>query len=444
MAGNTTPGRRGRIDWGVPSPAWLAYGATALGLLVGFLIKNQCVVHAWVDNFQYRRLCYNDIQPLWAPRGIRDGLVPYRDVQLEYPVLSGLFMDLAGRLLRVITRSPSDGSYFVLSAALLAPLGFVVTGLLRPVVPARRLMIWAVGTPIVLYGFMNWDLLVVAAATWGLTAFGRKRDGWSGIALAAGASAKLYPLFFVPALVLQRLAARDRRGAYRLVGGFAVAYLLINLPWVIVSNGSPHASFGFALAHPDVPLREAGANGWLGIWLFHARRLVDYDTVWYWVAHHGQATVKSFNWGAGYQKFVSLTGIGLFGLGAGWLLWQGWRRRVGEAYPVVAICLGILCVFLLTSKFYSPQYALWLASLMAVVGVPWLKVGAFLAADLAVFVSRFNFYIVSQTPKSNWMTAFELSVWLRAGALMAIIAWVAFSCPPEIFSRQAKVFSQPG
>jgi len=291
---------------------------------------------------------------------------------------------------------------------------------------------------------MNWDRLVVAAATWGLAAFGRKRYGWAGIALAAGASAKLYPAFFIPALVLRLWSAGGRRSAYRLIAAFVGAYLLVNLPWFIVSNGSPHAPPGFALTHPDVPLRQAGTNGWLGVWLFHARRLVDYDTVWFWIAHRGQAAMGGVNWGAAYQKFVALVGLALFGAASSWLLAQGWRRRQGDAYPALAVSLGILCAFLVTSKFYSPQYALWLAPLMAMVAVPWIKIGAFLAADLAVFVSRFNFYIVSQAPKSNWMTAFEVSVWLRAGSLIAIILWVAFSCPPEIFSRPPEVFSQPG
>ena len=432
MSGGQSP--KTGVDWAAPSPAWLAFGATALALLAGFLIKNQCVVHAWADNFQYRRLCYNDIQPLWAPRGIRDGLLPFRDVPLEYPVLTGVFMDLAGRLLRVLSGAPSDRSYFVLSAALLAPFGFLVTGLLRPLVPARRLMIWAVGTPIVLYGFMNWDLLAVAAATWGLVAFRRSRNGWAGVAMAVGASAKLYPVFVMLALVLHRLARRDPKAILRLVAGFAGAYVLINLPWLIISSGAPHAPAGFALTHPDVPLRSAGANGWLGVWLFHARRLIDYDTLWFWIAKHGQGAIKGVNWGEAYQKFVSLASLAMFGSGSLWLLWQGWRRRAG-GYPVAGVGLGILSVFLLTSKFYSPQYALWLAPLLALAAVPWPRIGAFLAADLAVFVSRFNFYIVSAAPASKWMTAFEVSVWLRAGALVAIVVWAALNCPPEAWDR---------
>src|SRR6266540_2734201 len=148
---------------GGPAPLGLAIFAALTGLLAAFLLKNQCATHAWADNFQYRHLCYNDIQPLFHVRGVDHALVPYRDIQVEYPVLIGSFMYVVGRLLSLLVHlgvgwtSYNDPGYFQLSALLLAPFSLAVTLLLRPRVTAGRLMIWAVGTPTILYSFLNWD-----------------------------------------------------------------------------------------------------------------------------------------------------------------------------------------------------------------------------------------------------------------------------------------------
>lgn len=392
---------------------------TAAGLLAGFLVKYQCVIHPWADFFQYRRLCYSDIQALWSARGIKDGLVPYRDVQLEYPVLTGMFMDLSGRLLRVLGKAgiaqPSHSSYFVISAFLLAPFAFLVTALLRPFVPARRLVIWAAGTPLVLYGFMNWDLPAAAAATWCITAFLRKRYGSSGAAAAVGASAKLYPLFFLPALALALFSSKQIKPAGRLLAAFLGTAALINVPWILASNGAPHRLAGVS---PEVQLRTAGANGWLGIWLFHARRGAEFDTVWFWLGQHGRPFTSLRS-----EPFISTGTLALFALLCALVLWSAWRRQASRGgFLVIQVCLGILCAFLVTSKVYSPQYGLWIAPLLALVEVPWPGVFCFLAADLVVFVSRFFFYTTGPNVSSGWAAGFQAGVWVRA-AVLAVLFW---------------------
>src|SRR5918992_3445712 len=102
-----------------------AMAATAVGLTIGYLIKHQCAVNPWADNFQYTHYCYNEIQALFGVRGIGEGLIPYVDTRFEYPALTGTFMDLAGRVLRLLVRigvisSNSDAGYLFVSSALLA------------------------------------------------------------------------------------------------------------------------------------------------------------------------------------------------------------------------------------------------------------------------------------------------------------------------------------
>ncbi|MDQ4149220.1 MAG: glycosyltransferase 87 family protein, partial [Actinomycetota bacterium] len=299
---------------GEPASLGVALAWTFAGLGIGFLIKGQCAIYPWVDKFEYRHLCYNDIQPLFGVRGISRGLVPYRDVLVEYPVLTGTFMDLTGRLLRVLVRlglvsAPSDGAYFALTAILLTPFALAVTLILRPHVTRQRLLVWAVGTPLILYAFHNWDLIAVAAAVWGLAALERRRTATAGAAWALGASAKLFPAFFMPGALLDSWAKRERRDVVRLAAGFLVLYLAVNVPWIVASHGVPETGGLSSDKLAGVSVREPGTNGWMEVWFFHAERYPDFGTVWYWLAKYGRKAYPASFWEPGqpgYRDFVSL------------------------------------------------------------------------------------------------------------------------------------------
>jgi uncharacterized membrane protein len=389
------------------APIWLALVATGLGLVLGFLLKWPCTRHPW-DGFQYRRLCYNDIQPLFHIRGISRGVVPYggdqlgTELQVEYPVLTGMFMDVTGRVLRGLERlgvaQNSDPDYFVVSALLLAPFAFVVTLKLRRSVTAGRLLLWAIGPPLVLYAFHNWDLLAVAGGAWGLVEAERRRGLSAGAGLGIGASAKLYPAFLLPGAVLDAWSERDRSRALRLTIGFALSALLINVPWMIRSF-----------------------SGWLAVWKFHSRRYPDFGTVWHWIGHHGGSLIPGSDV---YRDFVSVASLVLFAGGSVFFLLKSWRRRsdVGR-FQVAAAGLGILCVFLLVSKVHSPQYALWIVPFLVMLDVPRPIVIFYIAADVAVYVSGFYWFTVFDAPAPAWKGIFEGAVLARATALGGLAWW---------------------
>ncbi|MGQ0678963.1 MAG: glycosyltransferase 87 family protein [Actinomycetota bacterium] len=414
------------------APATLpwAIGLTVAGLLVGLAIKSQCAFNSWADNFQYTRFCYNEIQALFVARGIDRGLVPYIDTRFEYPVLTGVFMDLAGRVLRALVgwrviQSHSDAGYLFVSAAMLAPFALAVTVLLRPRVPKARLALWAAGPPTIIYVFHNWDVLAVAGAVWALVSLERGRSKLAGAALAAGASAKLFPIFFLPAFVLDRLRARTIReapGARRVILSFLAAYAAINVPWIILSGRPPRLLDPAALG---IDLRQPGTNGWLQTWLFHADRYPDYWTAWYWVAKYGRMVAPGSWWEVGftgYRDFVNLASLVLFGLLCLGVLWKGWQRRTEPAgYPVAVVALGLVVAFLLTSKVYSPQYALWVVPMLVMLNIPWRLVAGWVAAEGAVLVCGFYWFTVFDQPASAWMGALEASVWVRAVVLVLLL-----------------------
>ena len=115
-----------------------------------------------------RDVCYSDIQKLWLGRDIDLHVFPYltgsitpegelRGGTVEYPVLSGLLMWVAA------VPAHTDGEFLAWSALLMAPFG-LVTGWLLGRLARWRALLWALGPPLVLYAFHNWDLPVVACA----------------------------------------------------------------------------------------------------------------------------------------------------------------------------------------------------------------------------------------------------------------------------------------
>lgn len=79
--------------------ALVAIGMFALGMVQ----KLPCYNGGWFfgATSQYTHACYSDIPHLYAGRGFADGLIPYFDrlpgdmEYLEYPVLTGVFMEVA-------------------------------------------------------------------------------------------------------------------------------------------------------------------------------------------------------------------------------------------------------------------------------------------------------------------------------------------------------------
>jgi hypothetical protein len=85
----------------------------------------------------------------------------------------------------------------------------------------------------------------------------------------------------------------------------------------------------------------------------------------------------------------------------------------------------LLVAFLLTSKVYSPQYSLWLLPWFAL-ALPDLRLFvAFQLADVAVFVTRFQFFArMGGIGEGLPQWSFELAILVRAIVLvLCVYAW---------------------
>ena len=379
--------------------------ATIVVLGAGAAWKAPCSAGSWSDGRQYKLLCYSDIVPLYGTEHLRGNRLPFLDACPtsegqcdEYPVLTMYFMRVAAWV------GHGYGPFFWANAAGLAGTALFTAWALFRIV-GRRALWFALAPTLLIYGFVNWDLLAVALAAAGTLAFFRQRDGWSGILLGLGAAAKLFPAFLVVPFALARLRQGRRQDAGVIALGAAGAYAGVNLPFVLFAP------------HP-----------WSTFFRFNAARPADWDSLWFVLCQrmHGGVgcgwPAKALNVGSAIL-FVVLAGVVWFA-----------RRARDRDFPAWTFGFPILVLFLLTSKVYSPQYGLWLLPWFAL-ALPnlWLFL-AFEAADVAVFLTRFTWFgrYARDTGQAAFqhfhgapLGAFEFAVVIRAAVLVVCLAaWV--------------------
>jgi uncharacterized membrane protein len=434
-SGQTSPDRGGvrRLAGAGLAALILLCGLT---LLLGYANKARCTGPEFnadgrsgpdYDIRKDRDLCYSDIQHLWVTRDLDEHAVPYLsggiDEQgqmyggtVEYPVLTGLQIWLSGLPVQ------TDAGFLLSSALVMAPFGLLTAALLGQLAGWRALL-WALGPPLVLYAFHNWDLPAVAttvAAVWLVHAWRADRPSAerglvAGVLLGIGFAFKLYPAMFVAPLALYVLTARpggrwDIAGALRVCGAAAGAALLVNLPFAVL-----------------------GYPGWLAAFTFQQRRTVDLTTnsIWYW-------GWRPYSDSAEFQTVMDwlspLAVLASFTLA----LALGWRRYRREgSYPWVAVSAAMLCGFLLLHKVHSPQYALWLLPFLVLLRVHWGWIVGYLAADLAMGLGIFRWYyhlnqgLPAGISDGLAAQAVAVGVWGRAALLIALF-WVFLHSPTTL------------
>jgi uncharacterized membrane protein len=379
--------------------------ATALTLALGGAFKARCASGDWADGRQYVQLCYSDIVPLYGTEHLTGGRLPYLNpcppgasLCDEYPVLTMYFMRVAGWVSR------SYAAFFWSNAILLSVCALLTAWALYRMVGERALY-FAVAPTLFIYGFVNWDLLVVALATVGTLAYLRSRDGSGGALLGLGTAAKFYPALFVIPFAVGRIRQRRGGAAVSLAAWALAAYAAVNLVFVM-----------------------AAPSRWATFFVFNARRAVDWDSLWF-VACQRLHGGTSCSWSPRTINGLSLIAF----LALATLLWW-WRASRQPDFPRWTLGFPILVAFLLTNKVYSPQYGLWLLPWFALaLPNPWLF-GAFELADVAVFITRFSWFGRLSRDAGNAALAgyhgvplggFEVALVIRAVVLLAcLVAWV--------------------
>ncbi len=354
--------------WWTPVRVLVAMAAVAYA--VGYLLDLSCRSDGWKVPERYEHLCYTDISPLYSLRGFADGLIPYlqpmADGQhLEYPVLTGAFMQVSAwvtSLLTGLTETAPSVVFFDVNVVLLfIPLAITViaTALTVRRRPWDAAMV-ALAPTMILGATINWDLLPLAFAGVALVLWSRKHPFAAGLLLGLAVAAKFYPIVFLGAFLVLSLRTAKWAAFGQLLAGTVVAWAVVNIPVAI-------ASF----------------DGWAFFYTFSQTRGEDFGSPWYALTQAGLTGIPADN--------LNTVATGLFLLlcvGIAWVALSAPRRP-----RLAALLFLIVAAFLLTNKVYSPQYSLWLIPLAALARPRWRDFLIWQAGELVYFAAIWWFLV---------------------------------------------------
>lgn len=364
--------------------------AVLLSLGAGLALKGTCSTRPWQGDWQYAHYCYSDIVPLFDGKDLREDRLPYVDVANEYPVLTGAFMAGVAAL--------TDGmpGYVWMTFVLLTLVGAAASlGMWRLRLDPPRILAWALAPPLLIHGLTNWDLIAVALAVWGCVAWRAGHPFTAALLFGLGGSAKLYPAFFLPFLLVAAWRLQPLMAPTQVTFGGPIRARLRAVLAPLALSGRPDARrvvlgglVGFGL--PNLLVAAFAWENWRGIWLFHARRTPDFETPWAatlqplgeWLAP-GAMTPETWRAVAGLVGFaLMLAALALLGR-------KTWGMAGRRLDPLAAGGLLTL-TFLLVTKVYSPQYTLWALPILLLLNARAGPLLLFLAADAATFLVRYQ------------------------------------------------------
>ncbi|WP_406735152.1 glycosyltransferase 87 family protein [Streptomyces sp. NBC_01108] len=336
----------------------------ALGMFVlGMVQKLPCYNWAWFRGAgsQYTHACYSDIPHLYVARGFSEGLVPYFDrlpgdmQYLEYPVLTGVFMQIASWLTPGGSIQHREQMYWMVNAGML-----MICAVIIAVCVARthRRRPWdgllvALAPAFALTATINWDLLAVALTAAAVLMWARGRAVAFGILIGLATAAKLYPVLLLgPLFVLCW-----RAGKWRELGlaalGTAASWLVVNLP-----------------------VMAFAPEGWNKFYTFSEERGIDFGSFWLIIT---QRTGNTIEVSTVNDLSILLMLVLCAAIGALTLMAPRRPRFAQLAFLVVA-------AFILVNKVYSPQYVLWLIPLAALARPRWRDFLIWQACEVMYFL----------------------------------------------------------
>ena len=384
-------------SWWTPLRVMLAI--TAVVFAFGVLERAPCRDHAWSrgDGQQYAHACYSDIPHMWRERGFAQGQIPYLDSgdyqALEYPVLSGAFMQVAAWITRPLAGAGIDAEavrFYDVNAFLLGLTAMITVAATVALAGRRRpwdALALAASPMVALTATINWDLFAVALTSLGLLAWARGKPGLAGIWLGLAVSAKLYPVVILLPLAVLCLRARKPTALRRTIAGGAGAWIVVNLP--------------VALAAP---------SQWWEFYEFNSHRGAEFGSIWFALDKAGHA-VPALN-----VISAGLTVLGLLAV-AGLAMLAPTRPRVMQlAFLAVA-------VFILFNKVWSPQYVLWLLPLAVLARPRWRDLLIWQAGE-AIYFFAVWFYLLGGYDRGLPQDAYTVALLIRFAALGWLVAVV--------------------
>jgi hypothetical protein len=195
---------------------------------------------------------YSDIVTVYQNRFCFSGPcgtgLPYVNYFVEYPVITGFFMYSMGMLGHILPLHGNDliESYYAYSSIfLLIPTFMTISNLIKIMDITgmgqgnRRALVYFVATPsFVFMLLLNWYVIGVFFAVFGLRKFLEGSNNWSGLLFGISAASNL--ITAVPALGILSFGTTSWRERVRFVSLMGAALLAVYVP-VIILNSFPHS-----------------------------------------------------------------------------------------------------------------------------------------------------------------------------------------------------------
>ncbi|HEX8300846.1 hypothetical protein [Sphingomonas sp.] len=392
--------------------ARMLFLALALTCSLGWLFKAHCTSGGWTGGEQYSTGCYSDAIPFWTSREINKGKAPYFQTRMEYPVLTGAAIWIEGGAVRLLFGKHANATHFLGAVTLVNALlaGLVLWLFIKAGLDRRRLWMWALAPPLILYLGHNWDMVAVALAAGAMLLARRNRLAGAAAMAGLGTAAKLWPVLMLPLLGLRALFEEERSWAQRLIRASALsaaaigAWALVNLPVAFFAYENWSEFYRFS--------QERGGTA-AGSW----NVLVNMS----WL----------FTWAEDQNRYAAI----LFASGAAAIVGLGWQRHRRHLWVLFT---PVLAWFMLTNKVYSPQFDLWLYPMLLLTAPRLWPVGLFLLGDAAAYFAEF-WYFAGQ--EGAWPAArfadVACAAVIRAAAMLWLIvdavrrdppSWIALGC----------------
>jgi uncharacterized membrane protein len=383
---------------------------TVITCLVGYGQKLPCRnVGNWTHNYQYTRVCYSDILPLYSTEKLSEGKVPYVDQPVEYPVLIGAAMEAGAVVAKAAPKNDftARNALFFDATAILLTIAAIITVICTALTTGRRRMdavLLAAAPLLAFHAFTNWDLVAVAFTAGGLLAWSKKAPAIAGILIGFGAATKAYPLLILVALGLLAYRA-GRLGLWRRCTAWALGTLLVTYAVV----------WPFAGSYVD----DAGHRH-NNLWRFvelNSGRTADWDSVAYVAQYLGRTeSATKVGW---ISVVISLAVAAVVGY---------WRRS-WRAALITAAVMAIVTIGVTQTVSYAHSRVAIPHSVLNAAGAVW---GIFLVAVIGYIVltaprrprvPQIAFLVVVAFLISNKVDSPQYSLWLLPLAVLAYPHW---------------------
>ncbi|PXA82102.1 glycosyltransferase family 87 protein [Auritidibacter sp. NML120636] len=381
---------------------------TLVAAVLALLSKQWCRVNGWGTPDAHIHMCYSDFAQLFPTRGLAEAWFPFytplpEDQWLEYPALLAVIAGLTAWMV------PGEGAtlertvaYFDINAALIT-VCWIITVIATAYTARNRpkdALLVALAPAMILTAFINWDLWAVMLGSLALWAFARNQNVLAGVLIGLGTAMKLYPLFFLGAILV--LAIRTGK-----LGVFAKVIFPAAITWLAV----------------NIPFMLTAFDQWSRFYTFSSDREVSFSSMWLALDFTG--------WSG---ETFSLISNGLFALCCVGILVLGLRAPVRPR--MAQLCLLIVAAFILLGKVYSPQFVTWLIPLVVLARPKQSQFWIWQAAEVYHFggVWMESARITSGGEFGDWW----VTAWYATGIIahMVTLIWICLSVIGDILRPQ--------